>query len=291
MAMGSDIVFTSPLGGSGNGNGFFGGDAVGAFAGAALGSLFFNGGWGGWGNNGGGWNRGGGCGCNGGGMTGPIVINADDGHGHCSTAELDALSGIQTSINGLGLAVVQGQNASNLAACQGFSGVTAANAANTAQLQNSMNQGFAGLNTVIQGGDFSIQQSLCQGFGGLNTSILSSAKDAALQDCRSTGQIVQAISECCCKTQSAIHAEGEATRGLIQQNYINSLQEKLCDCKSENSALKSQAYLAASQTAQTAQVQNAIDRQSRQFATVLKAYRAGRIDEREGTDPAGGAAA
>lgn len=280
MAMGSDIVFTSPLGGSGNGNGFFGGDAVGAFAGAALGSLFFNGGWGGWGNNGGGWNRGGGCGCNGGGMTGPIVINADDGHGHCSTAELDALSGIQSSINGLGLQLLQGQNASNLADCQGFSGVV-----------NATNQGFSGLNNVVTTGNAAIQQSICQAAGGLNTAILTSSKDNALLNCQSTNAITSAIAECCCKTQNAIHAEGEATRGLIQQNYINSLQEKLCDCKSENSALKSQAYLAASQTAQTAQVQNAIDRQSRQFATVLKAYRAGRIDEREGTDPAGGAAA
>lgn len=283
MAMGSDIVFTSPLGGNGNGNGFFGGEGVGAFAGAALGSLLFNGGWGGWGGNGG-WNRGGwGGGYGGNTATGPIVITADSDHSRCSSAELDALSNIQTSINGLGLAVVQGQNSSNLAACQGFSGVVASNDRNTAQLQNSMNQGFAGLNTVIQGGDFGIQQTLCQGFGGLNTAILSSSKDAALQSCQSTGAITSVIESCCCKTQNAIHAEGEATRQLISKYAYEELQTKLCDSKAENAALKSQAYVAASQAAQSAEIRQAIDRQSLQFGAILGAYRTGRIDERDST--------
>ena len=35
------------------------------------------------------------------------------------------------------------------------------------------------------------------------------------------------ISECCCKTQTAIHAEGEATRALIQENKIEALQQKI----------------------------------------------------------------
>lgn len=254
-----EIVPTMNVGGN-SGNGGWG-DAVGAFAGALVGSWFTNG-WGG--------GYGGGRGGYGG---GPVIVNGG-GHGSdcCSSAELDALSGIQSSINGLGLQLLQGQNASNLADCQGFSGVV-----------NATNQGFSGLNNVVTTGNAAIQQSLCQGFGGLNTAILSSAKDAALQDCRSTGQIVQAISDCCCKTQNAIHAEGEATRGLIQQNYINSLQEKLCDCKSENSALKSQNFIAASQAAQTAQIQAQLDRQAVQYGALIASYRAGRIDERDST--------
>jgi hypothetical protein len=265
MSMG-DIVPTVPLGGN---NGFFGGDGLAAFAGGALGAWFGNGMMnGGWGN--GGWNRGGGCGCNGGGMTGPIVINADDGHGHCSTAELDALSGIQSSINGLGLQLLQGQNASNLADCQGFSGVV-----------NATNQGFSGLNNVVTTGNAAIQQSLCQGFGGLNTAILGASKDIALQDCQSTGAIVKAISDCCCNTQRAIAEQGQLTRDLINQNTITGLQTALCDAKSKIGSLESQAVLAASQAAQTAQVQHAIDRQSLQFGAVLSAYRTGRIDERD----------
>ena len=35
------------------------------------------------------------------------------------------------------------------------------------------------------------------------------------------------IAECCCKTQTAIHAEGEATRALIQENKIEALQQKI----------------------------------------------------------------
>lgn len=35
------------------------------------------------------------------------------------------------------------------------------------------------------------------------------------------------IAECCCKTQTAIHAEGEATRALIQENKIEALQSKI----------------------------------------------------------------
>ena len=35
------------------------------------------------------------------------------------------------------------------------------------------------------------------------------------------------IADCCCKTQTAIHAEGEATRALIQENKIEALQQKI----------------------------------------------------------------
>lgn len=35
------------------------------------------------------------------------------------------------------------------------------------------------------------------------------------------------LANCCCETQKAIHAEGEATRALIQQNKIETLQQKI----------------------------------------------------------------
>lgn len=68
--------------------------------------------------------------------------------------------------------------------------------------------------------------------------------------CCSTKQL---ISECCCETnrnierqgcetRTAIHAEGEATRALISKYAYEALQEKLCDAKAENAALKSQAF-------------------------------------------------
>lgn len=264
MSMG-EIVPTVPLGGN-SGYGF-GGDAlsagVGAFIGSWFGNGFMNGGWG----NGGGWNRGGGC-CGGGGSPSVVVL----GDGGSSTAELDALSGLQTSVNAVGLNVIQGQNSANLAACQGFSGVV-----------NAANQGFAGLNNVIATGNAALQQSLCQGFAGVNTAVMGAAKDAALQNCQSTGAITSAIEQCCCATQRAIAEQGQLTRDLINQNTITGLQTALCDAKSKNAALESQAYLAASQAAQTAQVQHAIDRQSVQFGAILQAYRTGRIDQRDST--------
>lgn len=265
MGMGN-TDFVLPIGG-GNGGFFGGGNGLSAFAGAALGSLFFNGGGFGWGGNG----RGG-CGGSCGG-SGPIIVNGgDSGRGRCSSAELDALTGLQASVNGVGLSVIQGQNAANLAACQGFSGVI-----------NASNQGFAGLQNTITNGDAGIQQSICQAAGGLNTAILTSSKDNALLNCQSTNAITSAIAECCCKTQTAIHAEGEATRGLIQQNYINTLQEKLCDAKSKIGSLETQSFVAASQAAQSAQIQAQLDRQAVQYGALIASYRAGRIDERDST--------
>lgn len=272
MGMGN-TDFVLPVGGGG---GFFGGgNGLSAFAGAALGSLFFNGGGFGWGGNG----RGG-CGGSCGG-SGPIIVNGgDSGRGHCSTAELDALSGIQSSINGVGLSVIQGQNASNLASCQGFSGVV-----------NASNQGFAGLQNTITNGNAGIQQSICQAAGGLNTAILTSSKDNALLNCQSTNAITSAIAECCCKTQTAIHAEGEATRSLMSQLDRERLLRESSAKDAKIAALESQAFIAASQTAQNAAFQQAINQQSAQFARVLGAYRLGRIDERDGTAADGGAAA
>lgn len=260
MGMGN-TDFVLPVGGGG---GFFGGGtALGAFAGGALGSLLFNGGLG--------YGFGGGRGGYGGGYggSGPIIVNSGSDHGRCSTAELDALTGLQASVNGVGLSVIQGQNASNLAACQGFSGVVASNDRNTAQLQNSMNQGFNGLNTVVQGGNAAIQQTLCQGFNGVQSS----------------------IAECCCKTQTAIHAEGEATRSLMSQLDRERLLRESSAKDAKIAALESQAFIAASQTAQNAAFQQAINQQSAQFARVLGAYRLGRIDERDGAAADGGAGA
>ena len=268
MGMGN-TDFVLPVGGFGNGGGgFFGGGAgLAAFAGGALGSLLFNGGLG-YGFGGGRGGYGGGCGGN-----GPIIVTGgDSGHGRCSSAELDALTGLQASVNGVGLAVIEGQNASNLAACQGFSGVV-----------NATNQGFGGLQNTITNGNAGIQQSICQAAGGLNTAILTASKDNALLNCQSTNAITSAISDCCCKTQNAIHAEGEATRGLIQQQYIHKLESKVC-------ALENQNALAASQQAQTFQIQQALDRQAVTFGAILGAYRTGRIDERDSTDTGGAAA-
>ena len=239
--MGMDgLVPTFSVNGDGNGyNGGGWGDAVGAFAGALIGSWWGNGWGGGFGNGGGN------GGCCGSAPSAPSVVIAGGAGGCGSTAELDALTGLQASVNSLGLQSLQGQNTTNMAMCQGFSGVVAADNANTASLMNATTQGFAGLNTAIMTGDQGIQQSLCQGFNGLNTAVLVSSKDAALQNCQSTNQLTNAIDSCCCTTQRTIAAEGSATRALVSQLDRERLLTQICDLKSENSSLKNQNFTTA----------------------------------------------
>ncbi len=230
------LVPTFSVNGDGNGVNGGWGDAIGAFAGALFGSWWGNGWGGGFGNNGGN----GGC-CNSA-PSAPSVVIAGGAGGCGSTAELDALTGLQASVNSLGLQSLQGQNTTNMAMCQGFSGVVAADNANTASVNNSLTQGFAGLNTTIVSGDQAIQNSLCQGFNGLNTAVLVSSKDAALQNCQSTNALTNAIDNCCCTTQRTIAAEGSATRALVSQLDRERLLTQICDLKSENASLKNQTF-------------------------------------------------
>lgn len=55
------------------------------------------------------------------------------------------------------------------------------------------------------------------------------------------------LAQCCCDLQTAIHAEGEATRGLIQANTIQDLRDRLAERDRDLSA----ANFQISQVAQT----------------------------------------
>lgn len=62
--------------------------------------------------------------------------------------------------------------------------------------------------------------------------VLQSRYDSALQ-----AQTIQAqLANCCCDLKTAIHAEGEATRGLIQANTIQDLRDRLEQSQRENLA-------------------------------------------------------
>ena len=143
------------------------------------------------------------------------------------------------AINDLGLTVVQGQNQSNLVAAQGFAG-----------LNTVVQTGDAAVTAAITQSSFQNLNALTQGFAGLNTSIVSSSNDARF----AIADLARQNAECCCEIKGAISAEGAATRGLIQQQYINQLQTELCDAKSKIGSLESNAFLAASQSAQTQQI-------------------------------------
>lgn len=76
---------------------------------------------------------------------------------------------------------------------------------------------------AIQNGFTNIGNGLCdlgyrnlENFSTLRYDTTIGQKDLAAQ-----------IAECCCKTQTAIHAEGEATRALIQENKIEALRDKV----------------------------------------------------------------
>lgn len=51
---------------------------------------------------------------------------------------------------------------------------------------------------------------------------------------------------CCCELKTAIHAEGEATRGLIQANTIQALRDELSDAKTTLSNANQSQYLLGS---------------------------------------------
>lgn len=108
------------------------------------------------------------------------------------------------------------------------------------------NQHFNDLSRQIDG----VGDGLCQGFYALNNSVLGEGR--ALQ-----GQ----IADCCCETRlgianlnanidrqtcaitTAVHAEGEATRALIQQNEVQALRDKVSDLQLQQSQCAQNAYL------------------------------------------------
>ena len=170
-----------------NNNGW--GNAAGAFGGAAIGSLLFNGGWGGWGGN-----RNGGCGCN----------NGDQ-------FIMDTLTTMRTDVNGIGREqlVQAAKNAANL--CTGFGTVNASIERVGAAAALAAARQEAATLTVGYQGQLQAKDNTFE--------IVSSQKDC----CCATQRLIEQEG---CATRQAIHAEGEATRGLIVQNEIQALRDR-----------------------------------------------------------------
>ena len=97
-------------------------------------------------------------------------------------------------------------------------------------ITNGLSDGFYAVNTSNLQGFNGIQRDLCAGFNGVNTAIAENRF---------------AAQQCCCETQkgimenrytsekntleitNAIHAEGEATRALINANTMQELRDRL----------------------------------------------------------------
>lgn len=88
-------------------------------------------------------------------------------------------------------------------------------------LENRYNTqlGFAGIDKSIMENRFASQQCCCD----TQKEILQNRYDGALQ-----AQAMQAQqTQCCCDVKTAIHAEGEATRALINANTMQELRDNL----------------------------------------------------------------
>ena len=135
----------------------------------------------------------------------------------------------------------------------GFGGWGGGNAAlNGALTRNDLFDGFNSQD--IKDGIRGIQNGLCDGFYAQNTNTLQGFNNVGRDILESRYQLGAAIAEnrfaqqsCCCETNrnidsvraenykntceitTAIHAEGEATRALINQNTMQALRDKLAD--------------------------------------------------------------
>ena len=92
----------------------------------------------------------------------------------------------------------------------GFGNIRYDNLQNVMGLQSAMTSGFYGVNSGLAENRFAQQQCCCE----TNRSIDAVRSDAYKNTCEIT---------------TAIHAEGEATRALINDNTMQALRDKLAD--------------------------------------------------------------
>ena len=95
-------------------------------------------------------------------------------------------------------------------------------------VNNSAN--FTRLENQVRYNENVIQNGFSNTFNGIaNLGYRDLENFSTLRYDNAIGQkdLMAQIADCCCKTQTAIHAEGEATRALIQENKIEALQQKI----------------------------------------------------------------
>lgn len=99
-------------------------------------------------------------------------------------------------------------------------------------VQQGLCDGFYAQNTTMLQGFNGIQRDLCTGFSAVNAGIAEN-RFAAQQCCCETNRNIDAVryenSKNTCDITTAIHAEGEATRALINANTMQELRDKLAD--------------------------------------------------------------
>ena len=97
-------------------------------------------------------------------------------------------------------------------------------------VQQGLADGFYAMNTGMLNGFTGVQRDLCTGFNGINQGITTlgyQMKDCCCEVNRNIDAVRYENSKNTCDIVNAIHAEGEATRGLITQNTIQELRDSL----------------------------------------------------------------
>ncbi len=224
---------------------------------------------------------------NGGGAFGggqPIIVNDGGGssvqRGFDQAATMAGLNGIQSGISGLSTQLCGCCGDVQMSLANGFSGV-----------QNSLCNGFAGVNATVNGGVNTITQQLYA-----NT-IADLERSFAAQTANTQGMtaLQSQLAQCCCDNRLATESlratvlsencadryeAANNTRDIIdsQTRSTQAILDKLCQLeldgyKRENDQLRSQltaANLAASQTAQTAELRQSGATQLNQLVSELR---------------------
>ena len=99
-------------------------------------------------------------------------------------------------------------------------------------INNGLCDGFYAQNTTMLQGFNGVQRDLCTGFSAINAGIAEN-RFAQQQCCCEINRNIDAVRaenyKNTCEITTAIHAEGEATRALINHNVMQGLRDKLAD--------------------------------------------------------------
>lgn len=103
-----------------------------------------------------------------------------------------------------------------------------------------------GINYGLCDGFYAQNTTMLNGFAGI-TSAVRDAQFASQQCCCETNRNIDSVrydnQKNTCDIINAVHAEGEATRNLMQQNEIQSLRDKVSDLQLAQSQCAQNAYL------------------------------------------------
>lgn len=99
-------------------------------------------------------------------------------------------------------------------------------------INNGLCDGFYAMNTGMLNGFHGVDNALCSGFYSVNSAVQQARFDSQ-QCCCETNRNIDAVryeaAKNTCDITSAIHAEGEQTRALINANTMQALRDKLAD--------------------------------------------------------------